>query len=97
MYVVTVKFEIKPENLDEFQELMKNQASNSLENEAGCFQFDVCYGCDQANLCFLYEKYSDREAFEDHLASPHFKEFDSAVQPFVISKDVGTWEATVAC
>ena len=91
MYVVTVTFEVVPEDLVEFRQLMAQQAANSLEKESGCRHFDVCYGTDQSNLCFLYEKYDDLPAFETHVASDHFREFDKLVTPFVLSKKVGTW------
>ncbi|MEM7312073.1 MAG: putative quinol monooxygenase [Planctomycetota bacterium] len=91
MFVITVRFEIESEHLDEFKTLMMQQAANSLEKEAGCHQFDVCYSPDQTNVCFLYEKYTDLAAFDEHLASEHFVTFDKAVAAWVIDKQVGTW------
>ena len=93
MYVVTVRFEVVPTHMDEFRPRMIAQANNSLSAEAGCHQFDVCFSDDQPNVCFLYEKYKDRAAFDQHLASNHFLEFDATVQPWIVSKEVHTWTA----
>ncbi|MEM7522936.1 MAG: antibiotic biosynthesis monooxygenase [Pseudomonadota bacterium] len=37
---------------------------------------------------FLYEVYDDAAAFDAHLASDHFKDFDAAVAPMVAAKTV---------
>ena len=92
MYVVTVTFEINPAHLESFRTLMHQQASNSLEQETQCRQFDVCFATDVPNHCFLYEKYDDRAAFETHMASDYFRDFADAVTPWVLGKEVGTWE-----
>ena len=80
MYVVTVTFVIKDNCMPDFLKKMTAQAENSLTLEQGCFQFDVCMDQEDQNTIFLYEVYQDRKAFDDHLSSNHFKEFDSAVR-----------------
>lgn len=91
MYVVTVEFEIASERIDAFRIAMRKQAAMSLQNEEACRQFDVCLDPDQSRLIFLYELYDDRSAFEKHLASDHFREFDALVSDMVVSKRVKTW------
>jgi quinol monooxygenase YgiN len=39
----------------------------------------------------LYEIYRDRPAFEDHIRTPHFAAFDSAVASLVASKSVSEY------
>ena len=41
MFVVAVTFDIDPENVAAFTDLVCAQARNSLEGEAECHQFDV--------------------------------------------------------
>ena len=91
MFVVTVWFEAHPEHADSFREQMLIQASNSLEREAECRQFDVSFDPDNSASCFLYERYDDRKAFDVHLASEHFKQFDATVTPWIKSKKVEIW------
>ena len=47
MFVVCVEFEIMPQHLDNFLLLIRKNAAQSHELEAGCWQFDVCQ--DQKN------------------------------------------------
>lgn len=92
MFVVTVTFVIKRENLDEFMPVMSRQAHNSLTREQGCLQFDVCQDQKNPERVFLYEVYSDRAAFDAHLQTEHFLGFDKTVGPWTISKVAEQWE-----
>lgn len=92
MYIVTVHFEIHDEHMAEFMDKMKAQANNSLQLEDECFLFDVCTDSARPGEVYLYEVYASRAAFDLHLASGHFKEFDAAVQPMLKSKSVQTWD-----
>lgn len=90
MYVVTVLFSLKADRAGEFLSLMRENAKLSVANEPGCHQFDVCLD-DSGLKVFLYETYSDRAAFDDHLGSQHFKDFDLATLDMYVSKDVATY------
>lgn len=91
LYVVTVTFRIKPEHADEFLNAMRENARLSLELEPGCHRFDVALGEDGPETIFLYELYSDRAAFDAHLAAEHFKSFGATVTDWVASKDVACY------
>ena len=92
MYVVTVEFIIAPDHRSEFGQAVIRQAENSLALESDCHTFLV--SVDESNPCrfFLYEEYADRAAFDQHLASTHFHEFDALVASWVESKKVDTWQ-----
>lgn len=91
MYIVTVNFVIASEFTSEFTSAMLEQAKNSIELEADCHVFDVCSASDNACSIYLYEKYTDSDAFQTHLESEHFKSFDALVTPWLVSKTVNTW------
>ena len=92
MFVVTVMFQIKPENLQEFAEAMQANAQFSMDKEPDCLRFDVCKDPEEPNSIFLYEVYSSREAFGLHLEAEHFKKFDAMVADWVESKAVKAWD-----
>ncbi len=91
MYVVTVDFRIRKGHEEAFLKAMKLQARNSLEREEACLQFDVCTAPDDSGHVFLYEVYGDEAAFQAHLETAHFREFDEAIAGSVESKRVETW------
>lgn len=88
MFVVTVIFELNDGAAEEFLPAVKTQAQNSMQLEEGCHQFDVSWNENQPNFVFLYELYSNRSAFDDHLKSNHFNGFDYIIKNLVKHKKV---------
>lgn len=91
MFAVTVLFQIKRGQMDAFLPAMRTNAATSLEREPGCHQFDVCTDASAPDDVFLYELYADADAFQAHLESAHFKDFDAAVSQMIVSKEVRTF------
>lgn len=91
MYVVLVEFVVKPEHAAEFRPALLANARASLEHEPGCHRFDVCTDPGDAGKILLYELYTDRAAFDAHLAAPHYLEFGARVKPWVERKTVSFW------
>ena len=92
MFVVTVLFELQPGGAGDFEPAMLAQARNSLAAEPDCLQFDVCRNPQREDEFFLYEIYRDRAAFDAHLDSPHYKDFDATVTAMVANKTVDFYE-----
>ncbi len=92
MFAVTVTFVVKEEYVHEFKDVMKTQATNSLTREAGCHQFDICFDPADKRRVFLYELYTDKAAFEEHLQTDHFLNFDATVKDWLISKTAENWD-----
>ncbi|WP_136440486.1 putative quinol monooxygenase [Pacificoceanicola onchidii] len=88
MIAVTVTFELHQGQEAAFLPLVQANARTSLEDEPGCRQFDVCHDAARPGEVFLYELYDSRAAFDDHLATAHFKAFDAQVADMVADKTV---------
>lgn len=91
MYIVAVEFTVKAGQVAAFMPLMVANAQTSRERESDCRQFDVCADPARPEMVFLYEVYDDRAAFDAHLASEHFKEFDRNVAPMLAGKAVRSY------
>ncbi|HBD08023.1 MAG TPA: hypothetical protein DCZ69_07150 [Syntrophobacteraceae bacterium] len=50
--------------------------------------FDVCQDLQLGKVFFIYEIYTDEDAFKKHLSSRHFKEFDIAIREWVERKSI---------
>jgi (4S)-4-hydroxy-5-phosphonooxypentane-2,3-dione isomerase len=93
MHTVTVLFKIHAAHYTEFVIAIKDNAQTSLSAEPGCHQFDVCEGSNaQCPEIFLYEVYASKEAFQAHLATPHFAQFNTLTAPWVADKTVAVFE-----
>ena len=91
MYAVVVTFEIREDRIGAFMPAMLRNAQTSLAEEPGCLRFDVCTDPGRPTEVFLYELYTDRAAFEAHLASDHFAAFDAHVAEMIATKDIRTY------
>ena len=92
MFVVVVEFTVRAEYGEPFLKRVMQQAQDSLQLEVNCHVFDVCICSDDKNRVLLYEVYSDKSAFDAHLASAHFRDFSNAVQEWVSDKQLATFE-----
>ncbi len=91
MYVVIVKFTTHTEHFDSFVTRVRQQAEDSLTLEVDCHLFDVCVSPEPVNLVLLYEVYTDKNAFDVHLESAHFHDFNATVQDWVSDKKVASF------
>lgn len=89
-FAITVSFELVEGGFVEFHRLVSENAALSVELEPDCLRFDVLTPAEASASChvLLYEIYSDRVAFDLHLASDHFLQFDRLSRNLVTSKHV---------
>lgn len=94
-YAITVEFKLKPGCMDAFLALVRDNAAISVREEADCSRFDVLVprGETRPDSVTLYEIYADRAAFDAHLATRHFLEFDRATRDMVLAKLIGEFDA----
>ena len=88
MYVIVAEFNVVAEHVDDFLDAIKINAGHSVAREPGCRQFDVCIDPVRGECIYLYEVYDDEPAFQAHLESEHFHDFDQSVGDWVLEKTV---------
>lgn len=93
-FVITVDFYLRAGTLEPFLKLIKENAHKSLTEEPGCDRFDVLIERNSPDHIVLYEIYRDRAAFDFHLKSRHYAQFNTASQPYVRDKKVLEFEYT---
>lgn len=66
------------------------QAQRSLALEPDCHRFDVSRRVDESTRqeVFLYELYTDKPAFEEHLTTAHFLSFERSTADCIHHKNV---------
>jgi len=87
-FVIIAEFEVKPDQLEQFLELARTDASQSVAKEPGCRQFDVTLDREQPNRVVLYEVYEDAAAFDAHLETPHLAAFRAGIENLIVSRHV---------
>ena len=93
MKVALVTINIKPEFRDRFMEESLLDAQGSVQNEPGCFRFDILQDDQDPNRVYLYEVYRDAAAEEAHMQMPHFLRWEKATRDwFATPIEVATCE-----
>jgi len=92
MYVVVVEFTLYRGHAAEFRERVLQQARDSLSLEPECRVFDVCVDPAREDFVLLYEVYATPEAFDAHLASAHFADFNATVTPWISNRKLACYE-----
>ena len=95
-FVLIVEFDVKPEHLAQFNQLIEVNAKASVANEQGCKQFDVLQDQENPNRVVLYEVYNDDAAFQDHIGREHTKTFLAAAKPLVNKQTARRFKRSVA-
>jgi (4S)-4-hydroxy-5-phosphonooxypentane-2,3-dione isomerase len=91
MFAVTVTFRIVHKQSAAFMPLMIENARASLALESGCHRFDVLTDPGRPDEVFLYELYEDRAAFDAHMQTEHFLQFNRASADMIEDKEVKTF------
>ncbi len=92
MFVATITIEVDAENESIFHNAAMKQAEVSLAREVGCIQYDVSFHPTRKSICFMYQVYDSQAAYDHHLLSDHYSNFDQITLPWVASKKVDIWE-----
>ena len=86
LFVLIAELQVKPESVEKFIPLILANAHASVQNEPGCYQFDVTQQTDDPAKFVFYEVYADAAAFESHSQQPHFKTFFEKSKDMIVSR-----------
>ena len=95
-FVIIVEFNLRSaDQMIDFRRLVDENAIASVNREPGCQRFDVAVPNDRKDQIILYEIYDDEAAFEAHLKTRHYLEFNAAAAAFIESRTIRT--CTLVC
>ena len=63
---------VKPEHVQEFAENVRVHAQESSK-EPGCLRYDAIQDAEDPTIFYLYEVFTDREAFDTHNGTERYK------------------------
>jgi quinol monooxygenase YgiN len=79
------EIEVYPDYLEEYKAILKEEAEASIRLEPGVISIFPMYQRDNPTQIRILEIYANREAYESHLASPHFQKYKSTTLHMVHS------------
>ena len=93
MMVRIAEISIEPEHLEEYLSILKEESEASIRLEPGVICIYPMYQKDSPTEIRLLEIYANREAYESHLQTPHFKHYKTTTLPMVKSLRLVDMEA----
>jgi len=91
MFVLSVDLRIKPENVESFLARALENAAHSRK-EPGCRQFDVLVDPEGRTKAMLCEEHLDKNAFDAHQQTAHFKKYLAEAVPLLASRERHAWK-----
>ena len=85
MVIRISEIEIKPEYLDEYLTILKEESKASVELEPGVISIYPMYQKEKPTEIRILEIYADKKAYEAHLETPHFKHYKTKTLKMVKS------------
>jgi (4S)-4-hydroxy-5-phosphonooxypentane-2,3-dione isomerase len=86
MYGILVKFVARPGRRDELVEFLRWDAAVAKDTEPGTLRFDVWEVPEEFDAVYLYEAYSDPNAFAKHQANDPYNIFVNKIVPEMIDE-----------
>ncbi len=81
-----VEYQLKPGQRQAFEKIIRDHAEGTIEEEAGCLQFDVLMAADDPDRAFVYEVYADDAALEAHKQSPRMPTVRAAYADMLVDR-----------
>ena len=83
MMVRIAELEIDPNAIDEYLNILKVEAEASVRLEPGVICIYPMYQKENPTQIRLLEIYANKEAYESHLQTPHFKKYKTSTMAMV--------------
>jgi (4S)-4-hydroxy-5-phosphonooxypentane-2,3-dione isomerase len=85
MYGGLVRFVVKAGKRDEFLELLRWDAQVAKDCEPGTLRLDVWEVEEETNVVYVYEVYTDADAFEEHTQNEPVEKFSEIMNSIIES------------
>lgn len=82
MIVVCAKLQAKAGKEREVEAALK-EVVQLVKDEPGALTYSLHRSINHSERFLFYEKYRDNKAFEDHIATPYFKELIAKLKPLL--------------
>ena len=91
MLIVTAKVRLQSGTSDEFLEAVRVMQPQVM-NDPGAIEYSLHRSADEPDVFLFCERYEDKEAFEYHLSTEHFKILAGRIEPLMAAPgEIGMW------
>jgi quinol monooxygenase YgiN len=91
MLIITAKVTIEKGKSEEFLDAYRWMKPKVL-GDPGAVVYDLHRSADDPDTFIFYEQYENKEAFDYHLSTDHFKTLAGRINPLMaVPGEIGTW------
>lgn len=85
-FVITSRYEVKPENLAEFEKIISDEAIRAVKDDSKVLGFFVTYEQEKPNMIHTMEIFSDESGYKNYIASQNYKNIFQKLQPMILAE-----------
>ena len=82
------KIKVDSNQLDLYQVALNMQMNTAIELEPGVLSYTVVADKKDSSSITIFEVYASLEAYQSHIATPHFKKYKETVKDMVLSLEL---------
>ena len=82
------KIKVDPNQLELYQVALKEQMNAAIQLEPGVLSYTVVADKKDASSITIFEVYASLEAYQSHIATPHFKKYKETVKDMVLTLEL---------
>lgn len=82
------KIKVDANQLELYQVALKEQMNAAIQLEPGVLSYTVVADKKDASSITIFEVYASLEAYQSHIATPHFKKYKETVKDMVLSLEL---------
>ncbi len=82
------KIKVDANQLERYQVALKEQMNAAIQLEPGVLSYTVVADKKDASSITIFEVYANLEAYQSHIATPHFKKYKETVKDMVLSLEL---------
>ncbi len=82
------KIKVDANQLERYQVALYEQMNAAIQLEPGVLSYTVVADKKDANSITIFEVYASLEAYQSHIATPHFKKYKETVKDMVLSLEL---------
>ena len=86
MFAARFVINVKPEDVEKFQEAVVEEAKASVRDEADCYRFDIFKDRSKSNCFHFLEVFTNADALEKHYETPHFVKMWQTIEGMIEGK-----------
>lgn len=82
------KIKVDANQLERYQVALQEQMNAAIQLEPGVLSYTVVADKKDASSITIFEVYASLEAYQSHIATPHFKKYKETVKDMVLSLEL---------